>query len=125
LRLLGQAISLAVARAPAVWPLLRTATRRFWERSAGTWDERIDPERPEHLAPLAAACDRLETDPGRILELGTGTGAGARMLARRFAKLGFEHVASGQASGGTYFLARRSQRPPGDRRAPGPHPGPA
>src|SRR5439155_2307894 len=44
LRLLGQAISLGVARAPAVWPVLRGPTRRFWERSAGTWDERIDPD---------------------------------------------------------------------------------
>src|SRR3989440_2032757 len=37
-----------------------------------------------------------------------------RLLQRRFAKLGFEHVATGQAAGGTYFLARRSQRRPGD-----------
>jgi len=85
LRLLGQAISVGVARAPAVWPVLRGPTRRFWERSAGSWDERIDPDRPEHLAPLDAACDRLDSQPRRILELGTGTGAGARMLARRFA----------------------------------------
>jgi len=208
LRLLGQAISIGVARAPAVWPLLRGSTRRFWERSAATWGERIDPDRPEHLAPLAAACDRLGSEPERILELGTGTGAGARMLARRFAgarvdavdlaptmvqaatarsadlgdrvhftvadaaslpyddnafdlvaqlnlpvfpaevarvlrpgghvvvasslgpatpyytperllrrrlaKLGFEHVATGQAGGGTYLVARRSTRAPAD-----------
>jgi len=208
LRLLGQAISIGVARAPAVWPLLRGSTRRFWERSAATWGERIDPDRPEHLAPLAAACDRLGSEPERILELGTGTGAGARMLARRFAgarvdavdlaptmvqaatarsadlgdrvhftvadaaslpyddnafdlvaqlnlpvfpaevarvlrpgghivvasslgpatpyytperllrrrlaKLGFEHVATGQAGGGTYLVARRSMRAPAD-----------
>src|SRR5205085_10194336 len=58
--------------------------RRFGERSAGSGDERIDPDRREHLAPLAAACDRLPDAPERILELGTGTGAGARMLAQRF-----------------------------------------
>lgn len=92
LRLLGQTISLGVARAPATWPVLRRATRRFWERSAGTWDQRIRPDRPEHLAPLGAACDRLEASPARILELGTGTGAGARMLARRFAGAQVEAV---------------------------------
>jgi SAM-dependent methyltransferase len=84
LRLLGRGLSLAIAWAPAVWPLLRGPTRRFWERSAQTWDERIQPDRPEHLAPLAAACEGLESDPEAIVELGTGTGAGALMLARRF-----------------------------------------
>jgi SAM-dependent methyltransferase len=84
LRLAGRALSFLVARAPALWPLLRPPTRRFWERSAPGWDDRIVPDRSEHLAPLLAACDELEAEPGRILELGTGTGAGARALARRF-----------------------------------------
>jgi ubiquinone/menaquinone biosynthesis C-methylase UbiE len=84
LRLLGQAVSVAIARVPGSWPLLRRATRRFWDRNAAHWDERIKPERPEHLAPLAAACDRLDRQPDAILELGTGTGAGALLLAGRF-----------------------------------------
>jgi SAM-dependent methyltransferase len=84
LRLLGQGLSLAIARAPAVWRILRRPTQRFWERSAATWDERIKPDRPEHLAPFAAACEQLGSEPQSILELGTGTGAGAVMLARRF-----------------------------------------
>jgi len=84
LRLLGRGLSLAVARVPAVWPLLRRPTQRFWERSAEHWDERIKPDRSEHLAPLADACERIEPEPSAILELGTGTAAGALMLARRF-----------------------------------------
>ena len=77
-------MSHAIARTPGVWRVLRAPTQRFWDRSASTWDERIRPERPEHLAPLAAACERLAEAPASILELGTGTGAGAMMLARRF-----------------------------------------
>jgi len=64
--------------------LLRRPTQRFWERSAASWDQRIEPDRAAHLAPLSDACDRLDAEPQSILELGTGTGAGSRMLARRF-----------------------------------------
>jgi ubiquinone/menaquinone biosynthesis C-methylase UbiE len=48
------------------------------------WDEKIKPDSADHTAPLAAACERIEPAPGTILELGTGTGAGARVLAKCF-----------------------------------------
>jgi SAM-dependent methyltransferase len=83
-RALGRLSTVLVTRAPVLWPLLRGATARFWERSAAGWDERTEPDRPERLAPLEAACERLEVEPARILELGTGTGAGALALARRY-----------------------------------------
>ena len=84
MRALGKLLSGLVSRAPSLWPVVRGATLRFWERSAASWDQRIEPDRPEHLAPLAEACDRIGTEPARILELGTGTGSGARLLARRY-----------------------------------------
>jgi len=39
---------------------------------------------PEAFASLEAALDSLEPDPGRILDLGTGTGRAAFLLARRY-----------------------------------------
>jgi SAM-dependent methyltransferase len=84
IRAVARTMSVVIARAPFLWPVLRRPTQRFWEKAAGRWDERIRPDSTEHLAPLAAGCERLEAAPRKILELGTGTGAGARMLARRF-----------------------------------------
>jgi SAM-dependent methyltransferase len=84
LRLLGWSLSFLIARIPGSWPLLRRGTRAWWDRMAPYWQDRIKPDAPEHLAPLAAACEHLPDLPKRILELGTGTGSGARMLARRF-----------------------------------------
>jgi ubiquinone/menaquinone biosynthesis C-methylase UbiE len=83
-RVIGKALTRMVARAPWTWPLMRRLMRRFFDRLADGWDERVRPDAPEHLAALAAAVARLQAPPARALDLGTGTGAGALWLAQEF-----------------------------------------
>ncbi len=45
------------------------------------WDARRD---PTAFAPVRAALERLDAAPARVLDLGTGTGSVARILAERF-----------------------------------------
>jgi ubiquinone/menaquinone biosynthesis C-methylase UbiE len=84
IRAVARGMSAVIARAPFLWPVLKRPTQRFWDKTAPRWDDRVGADSDARAAPLAAACDRLEQDPRRILELGTGTGAGALMLTRRF-----------------------------------------
>jgi malonyl-CoA O-methyltransferase len=69
-----------VAR-PRLWRLFRGPLRTQFNRLAPGWEDRLG---PEALVPLGAALDRLPTPPKRVLDLGTGTGKAARMVARRF-----------------------------------------
>ena len=69
-----------VAR-PALWRLFRGPTRRQFGSLATTWEGRIG---PEGLVPLGAALDRLSVPPRKVLDLGTGTGKAARVVAKRF-----------------------------------------
>ncbi len=82
-RVLGRGIGAVVTRAPALWPLLRATTRRHFERAAPEWDRR-DRNHSEYLAALAAGLLRVSPAPERALDVGTGTGAAALLVAREF-----------------------------------------
>lgn len=83
-RVLGRAVNSAVARFPWSWRLFRAPARRFFDSLAVGWDERVQQDSPEYLAPLRAALDRIHASPARILDIGTGTGAAALQLADRY-----------------------------------------
>ena len=69
-----------VVRRPALWRLFRGPMRRQFDRLAPKWDSMRG---PDSLAPLEAALDRLSEPPARVLDIGTGTGAAARLVAAR------------------------------------------
>jgi SAM-dependent methyltransferase len=71
----------SVVARPALWRFFRGATRRQFGSLAQGWEGRIG---PEALAPLEAALDRLSEPPTKALDVGTGTGKAARVVARRF-----------------------------------------
>jgi SAM-dependent methyltransferase len=71
----------AVVSRPRIWRLFRSPLRKQFDSLASRWEERIG---PEGLIPLGAALDKLEQPPRRVLDLGTGTGKGARIVAKRF-----------------------------------------
>lgn len=70
-----------VVRRPRLWPVFRRLTRSQFNRIAPRWDELRS---PEAFAPLEAALDALDLSPKRALDLGTGTGRAAFLVARRY-----------------------------------------
>jgi SAM-dependent methyltransferase len=84
IRLIGRAINALVARAPFAWPLVRGWTHRYWESRAPEWGERVDRSSPEYLAPLAAGLLHVRPEPERALDIGTGLGDAALLVAREF-----------------------------------------
>lgn len=70
-----------VVRRPWAWRVLRRLTRLQFNRIAPVWDQR---RTPEAFASLEAALDSIDTPPKRALDLGTGTGRAAFILAKRY-----------------------------------------
>ena len=81
---MGRVINGMVARAPVTWPLLRGWSRRFWDEAAPGWSDRVDRSGPEYLAPLAAGLLKVRPEPERALDIGTGLGDAALLVAREF-----------------------------------------
>jgi SAM-dependent methyltransferase len=70
-----------VVRAPGLWRLFRGPLGLQFDRLATRWDSMRD---AEHLASLESALAVVDPPPGRALDLGTGTGAAALAIARRW-----------------------------------------
>ena len=71
-----------VVRHPRLWKLFRGSMRGMFDEIAPVWDEGRS---PDAFAPVEAALERV-SQPKRALDLGTGTGAVALMVAQRFPK---------------------------------------
>lgn len=69
-------------RAPGLWRLARAPMRANFDHLAPVWEESRVTER--YLAPFRTALDAVEGSPQRILDVGTGTGAAARVAAARW-----------------------------------------
>jgi SAM-dependent methyltransferase len=80
-RRFARLVTRAVVARPWLWRLFRPLMRAQFDRLASIWDARRGPE--AHAA-LEAAFDRLDIEPRRVLDVGTGTGQAARYIAARF-----------------------------------------
>jgi len=70
-----------VVRRPFLWRVFRAPLRRTFDRLAPVWDEM---RMPEAFAPVEAALAALPEQPRNVLDLGTGTGSVAQVVAERF-----------------------------------------
>jgi SAM-dependent methyltransferase len=70
-----------VVRRPGLWQLFRGPIRKQFDSLAPKWEQMRG---SEALASYRAALDALPSAPRRALDLGTGTGAGAFLIAHRF-----------------------------------------
>jgi ubiquinone/menaquinone biosynthesis C-methylase UbiE len=70
-----------VVRSPRLWRLFRGLMRVQFDRLAPRWDEMRS---PNPLASFERALEAVRGTPKRALDLGTGTGIGAFLIARRY-----------------------------------------
>ena len=71
----------AVVRQPRLWPLFRPLVARQFDWLAPKWDAIRS---PDHLSSFGAALAAVDAQPRRVLDLGTGTGDAAFLIARCF-----------------------------------------
>jgi ubiquinone/menaquinone biosynthesis C-methylase UbiE len=70
-----------VVSRPRLWSVFRSSMRKQFDALAPSWEELM---MEDSLAPYEAALAAIRNAPQRALDLGTGTGLGARAIARRF-----------------------------------------
>ena len=98
----------AAVRYPPLWRIFRPLVRRQFDSMAHVWDSmRME----DAFAPNEAALAALEREPARILDVGTGTGAGALTLAQRFPNAQIVGVDLAER-----MLARARENTPSDSR---------
>ncbi len=81
MRRFARLVTDAVVARPATWRWLRPLFRRQWDQIAPSWDQH---RRPDTFDPYLAGLELLPEQPGRALDVGTGTGNGAIAIAGRF-----------------------------------------
>ncbi len=98
-------VTTIVVRAPFLWWVFRRPLTRNFDRLAPEWDAtRVSRER---LAPMIAALESLPDPPAQALDVGTGTGAVARLLSELWPDA---EVLGVDASAGMIAEARRLGR---------------
>jgi ubiquinone/menaquinone biosynthesis C-methylase UbiE len=98
-------VTTVVVRVPFLWRFFRRRLTRNFDRLAPEWDAtRVSRGR---LAPMVAALESLPDPPGRALDVGTGTGAVARLLSELWPEA---EVVGVDASSGMIAEARRLGR---------------
>ena len=80
-RRLARVMTDVAVRWPRLWPLFRILMRKQFDAIAPQWDTMRN---PESFAPFRAALEGVTGTPGRVLDVGTGTGEGVLAVLARF-----------------------------------------
>jgi len=72
-------VTTVVVRVPGTWRVFRGPFASMFDRLAVEWD--ATRAAPNRMQAIRAALERIEPPPARVLDLGTGTGAAARVAA--------------------------------------------